>query len=179
MGADRRLRPFRGAIVVLACFLLVQAASAGILFLQKMGPGADAVRAFYLGSEARFTGPRTLAGLLEVALPHLLAIPLVLFAVAHLVAFAGVLRRRAVTALTAVSFASALAGICAGFVIRFVTPWAAPAKIVAFAAMELTLLLWIAVLASMLAAISAPATVAEPGAASAGATRRSASDCRP
>jgi hypothetical protein len=179
MGADRRLRPFRGPIVVFACFLVVQAVSALVLFVQKMGPGADAVRAFYLGSEARFTAPRTLPGLLEVALPHLLAIPLVVFAAAHLVAFAGMLRRRVVTALTAVSFASALAGIGAGFVVRFLTPRAAPIKIVAFAGMELTLLLWVALLASMLFAITDRATAAEPGGASAAASRTPARDCRP
>jgi hypothetical protein len=178
MVADRQLRPFRGAIVALGCFLVVQATSAAVLFLQKMGPGADAVRAFYLGSEARFTGPKTTAGLLEVALPHLAAIPLVVFVVAHLVAFAGMLRRPVVTALTAVSFASALVGILAGFVVRFVTARAAPIKVAAFLGMELTLLLWIALLAAMLWAISAPVTAAAGDAAVTGAPPTPARGCR-
>jgi hypothetical protein len=166
-------------MAVLGCFLLVQAASAAVLFVRKMGPGAEAVRAFYLGSEARFTAPRTLPGLLEVALPHLLAIPLVLFAVAHLVAFAGTVRRRLVTTLTAASFACALAGIGAGFLVRFVAPGAAVVKLAAFLGTELTLLLWLALLATLLWALRAPATVRGRDAASRGATATPARDCPP
>ena len=82
---DPRLAPFRAPALTFALFLVICAASAAVLFALKLGPGVARVQEFYLGSEARFAPPRTLGGLLQVAVPHLLAIPLVLFAASHLV----------------------------------------------------------------------------------------------
>jgi hypothetical protein len=141
------LRPFRGVAGVLVGTLLVQALSAAALFALKLGPGAARVREFYLGSEARFTAPRSLTGLLEVALPHLLAIPLALFVAVHLVAFLGVVRRRPLALLAGVTFASALAGIALGFGVRYVWPGLAWAKVLAFGTFEAALLGWIALVA--------------------------------
>jgi hypothetical protein len=138
----------RAPALVFAGFLLVIAVSAAALFLLKLGAGPEAVRAFYLGSEARFTGPRSLAGLLEVAVPHLLAIPLVLFAVSHVVAAAGALPPALARRLTGLSFGLALAGLGAGFGVRFLAPWLAWAKLAAFLGLELLLLCWAVLLAS-------------------------------
>jgi hypothetical protein len=142
MACDPRLHRFRGVAAVLAASLLLQAVSAAALFVLKVGPGARQVSEFYLGSEARFTVAKSAAGLFEVALPHLVAIPLALFVVAHLVGYAGVLRRRAFAALAGVSFASALAGVACSFAVRFASPRLAWAKVAAFGAFEATLLAW-------------------------------------
>ena len=139
---DPRLRAYRGPAAVLVASLLLQASSAAVLFVLKLGPGAARVKEFYLGSEARFTAPKTLGGLLEVALPHLVAIPLAIFVAGHLVGFAGALRRRAFATLAAVSFASALGGIACGFAVRFVWPWLAWAKVAALCTFELSLVAW-------------------------------------
>ncbi len=144
---DPRLRPYRGVAAVLVGTLVVQAASAAALFALKLGPGAERVREFYLGSEARFTAPRTVAGLLEVAIPHLLAIPLAVFTASHLVGFAAALRRRAFAVLAGLTFGSALAGVACGFGIRWLWPALAWAKLVAFCTFEATLLGWTALLA--------------------------------
>jgi hypothetical protein len=117
-------------------FVVVQMASGGILFVRKMGLAATSVQVFYLGSEASFTRPRTLAGLLEVAVPHLLGMPLVLFVSLHLVAFVGLVHRRAFAFLSSLSFGAALAGIAAGFGIRYLWPALAWAKITAFVGLE-------------------------------------------
>jgi hypothetical protein len=139
---EPRLARFRGPCLAFAAFLLVQAVSAAALFATKIGPGPARVRAFYLGAPATFAAPRTLAGLLEVAVPHLVAMPLVLFAVAHVVAFARAIGPRACRVLTALSFGCAVLGVCAGFGVRFVSPALAWAKIGAFAGLEAALVAW-------------------------------------
>ena len=85
---DPRLAPFRAPALTFALFLVICAASAAVLFALKLGPGVARVREFYLGSEARFARAEDAGGLLQVAVPHLFAIPFVLFAASHLVGFA-------------------------------------------------------------------------------------------
>ena len=143
---DQRLAPYRAPCLAFALFLLVQAVSAAALFFLKLGPGVARVRAFYLGDPATFAAPRTLAGLLEVAVPHLLAIPLAIFAVAHVVAFSRGAGARAHRLLVAVSFACAAAGIAAGFGVRYVAPALAWVKIAAFVGLEAALVAWAAFL---------------------------------
>lgn len=144
---DPRLAAHRASSLAFAGFLVVQAVSAAALFALKLGGGAEGVRAFYLGSEERFTAARSLAGMLEVAVPHLVAIPLVLFAVTHVVGFARVLPQRVFAALVALSFGSGLLGVGAGFAVRWLSPSLAWIKIAAFAGLELSLASWTALLA--------------------------------
>jgi len=140
--------PQRAPALVFAGFLLLIAASAAVLMAEKVGLRPDAVRAFYLGSEARFTGPRSLAGLLETAAPHLVAIPLVLFAVIHVVGAAGAVEPRRFRLLGGLSFAVALGGVAAGFGVRFLAPWLAWGKVAAFVGLEVLLLGWVLLLAA-------------------------------
>lgn len=156
---DPRLAPFRLPSLVFAAYLVVQATSAAALFVLKLGTGPAGVQAFYLGSEERFTRAKSLAGLLEVAIPHLVAIPLVLFAAAHVVGFARAVPGRLQAALVAVSFGGALAGILSGFAVRFVAPGLAWLKVAAFLATEAALLAW----AALLLAIFVPGTAPRAG----------------
>jgi hypothetical protein len=159
---DPRLAPFRAPALVFAGFLVVVAASAAVLFALKLGTGPAGVRAFYLGAEARFAPPKTLAGLLEVAVPHLVAIPLVLFAAAHVVGFAGAVGPRLQRALVALSFASALASLGAGFAVRFLSPALAWVKLAGFVGLEAAVLAWAALLAVLFAPRAVPADAREP-----------------
>ena len=163
---DPRLAPYRLPSLAFATYLVLQAVSAAALFALKLGGDADSVRAFYLGSEARFTSPRSLVGLLEVAVPHAVAIPLVLFAAAHVVGFARALPRRLHARLVALSFGSALAGILAGFAVRFAAPGLAWAKTGAFLLLEAALLAWAVLLVAIFvprrAVSEAPATRSTP-----------------
>ncbi len=143
---DPRLAPFRGPALVFALFLGICAASAAVLFALKLGTGPASVREYYLGSELRFAAPKTLPGLLQVAVPHLLAIPLALFAVSHVVGFARTAGPRAYAALVRLSYGSALVGIAAGLGVRFLSPGLAWVKIGAFAGLEAALLAWAALL---------------------------------
>lgn len=149
--ADPRLAPtLRAPALAFGGFLLLVAGSGAVLFLEKLGAGPVRIQAYYLGSEAGYTPPRTLAGLLETAVPHLVAIPLVLFAVIHVVGAVGALAPAAHRRLVRASFGLALAGLAAGFGVRFVAPWLAWAKLAAFVGFETLLVGW-AVLLLMVA----------------------------
>lgn len=139
---NHRLAPFRWPALAFAAYLLVQAGSAAALFALKLGADPGGVRAFYLGSPERFTAAKSLAGMLQVAVPHLVAIPLVLFAAIHVVGFARALPRRVFGVLVAVSFASALAGVLSGFAVRWGSPALAGLKIASFAGLEVALVTW-------------------------------------
>jgi hypothetical protein len=137
-----RLDPFRWPALGFAAYLLVQAVSAAALFVLKLGGDAAGVRAFYLGAPERFMAAKSLAGMLQVVVPHLVAIPLVLFAAIHVIGFARALPRRAFAALVGLSFASALAGVLSGFAVRFAWPALAWLKVASFAGLEVALVTW-------------------------------------
>lgn len=168
---DPRLAPHRVPSLAFAVFLVVQAASGAVLFALKLGGGVEGVRTFYLGSEERFTAAKSLAGLLEVAVPHLVAIPLVLFAVAHVVGFARLLPPRLFGALVGLSFGSGLLGIAAGFAVRWGSPALAWLKVAAFAGLELSLLSWAALLAVLFVPWPRAARAAHGAGAAAGEAR--------
>lgn len=159
---EPRLAPYRGPGLCFALYLVVQAVSAAVLFALKLGGGAAGVRAFYLGSEERFVAAKSLAGILEVAVPHLLAIPLVLFAAVHVVGFARALSPRAFAVLVALAFGSAPLGIVASFGVRFVAPGLAWVKVLAFVGLEAALCSCAALLASIFVPRRARGAIAEP-----------------
>lgn len=159
---NRRLVPFRWPALGFAAYLLVQAVSAAALFELKLGGGAAGVRAFYLGAPDRFTAAKSLAGVLEVAVPHLVAVPLVLFAAIHVVGFARKMRRRLFAALVALSFASALVGVLSGFAVRWISPGLAWLKVASFGGLELALVSWAALLIAVFAPRSHPVRRAHP-----------------
>lgn len=143
---DPRLVPFRAPALAFSAYLLLQAASGAVLFVTKLGTDLVRVQEFYLGAEARFAAPKSLSRLLLVALPHLVAMPLVLFAASHVVGFARALGPRTFRALVGLSFGSALAGILAGFGVRWLSPGLAWVKVGSFVALETALLGWAALL---------------------------------
>lgn len=143
---DPRVRRFAGPMAAFAAMSLVVMGSGAVLFARKLGLSSARVQAFYLGSEATYAPPRSLAGLLEVAVPHLLAVPMLIFVTLHLVAFATRARRRPFAALSAVTWVAALVGILSGLAIRFAWPGLAAVKIAAFAGVEATMLFWLLLL---------------------------------
>ena len=148
--ADPRLRPFRGPIAAFASMVALVMATGAVLFARKLGLRPADVEAFYLGG-GEMARARSLAGMLEVAVPHLLATPIVLFVTLHLVAFASRARRRPFAVLAGMSFGCALAGIAGGFAIRWVWPGLAVVKIAAFVGLEATMLLWLGLLVTAIA----------------------------
>lgn len=147
---DPRLGRFVGPIAAFASMVAVVMGTAAVLFVRKMGFDPGHVQAFYLGSEASFAPPRSLTGLLEVAVPHLLAIPMIVFVTLHLVAFVSGARRRPFAIAAGITFACAAVVIAAGFAVRFAWPGLAPIKIAAFLGLEGTMLAWLGLLVAAL-----------------------------
>jgi hypothetical protein len=144
-----RLAPFRVPALLFAVFLLLQAATAAVLFVLKMGPGVARVATFYRGDEASFVPAKTLDGLLLVAVPHLVAIPLVLFAAIHVIAWARAIGPRAARSATAITFGAALVGVVSGFLTRWAGAGFAWLKLLSFVTLEVALLAWTALLVSV------------------------------
>jgi hypothetical protein len=140
---DPRMARFSVPVAAFATMVGIVMTTGAVLFARKIGFDGGHVRAFYLGSEAGFAPPRSLAGLLEVAVPHLLAVPLLLLVTLHLVAFALGARRRPFSLLAGITWGCAAAGIGAGFAIRFAWPWLAPLKVAAFVGFQATMLAWL------------------------------------
>lgn len=138
---------YRPLVAIFAVFVGLVAVSAAVLFVRKLGTSPAAVASFYLGSQDAFTQPRSLRGLMFVAVQHLLALPLTLFVLAHLLGWAGRVRRHA--AVVPLTFGVALAGVLAGFGVRFVWPQLAVVKLAAFVGFEVLLLWWVGMLGLM------------------------------
>jgi hypothetical protein len=170
--ADPRTARFAGPIAAFALMVAVVMGTAAVLFARKLGFDPGQVRLFYLGSEASFAPPRSLAGLLEVAVPHLLAIPLVVLVTLHLVAFVNRPGRRPFAVAAGITSGCAAVAILGGFAIRFAWPGLAPLKIAAFVGLEGTMLAWLGLLVASL--LPGARDAARPGAVtgSAGAPPR-------
>ena len=160
--ADPRIARFTGPIASFVAMVAVVMGTAAVLFARKLGFAPAHVQAFYLGSEATFAPPRSLAGLLEVAVPHLLAIPMMVFVTLHLVAFVHRARRRPFAVVAGVTSACAAVVVAGGFAIRFAWPQLAPVKIVAFLGLEGAMLTWLGLLVA--AILPRAPDAARPGA---------------
>ena len=109
-----------------------------LLYFQKMGLGPASVVDYYLGSEERYTSPRSYQGMLEVAHFHLFAMGMLLLVLTHLMLFVPI--RNAWKAwLIALPFLSAILDEGAGWGVRFVHPGFAWVKVAGFLALQASL----------------------------------------
>lgn len=128
---------------IVGCFLVYTALfwiTNALLYFHSMGLTYDSVVAHYLGDEASFRQPRTYRGLLEVAHFHLFAMGVLLLTLTHLVLFVPLSPRHKAW-LIVVSFASALGNEASGWLVRFLHPGFAYAKILCFLVLQTSLLL--------------------------------------
>jgi hypothetical protein len=102
-----------------------------LLYFSKMSLTYGSVVEYYLGSEERFLEPRTYQGMLEVAHFHLFAMGMLLLVLTHLMLFVP-LAARTKAWLIALPFAAALLDEGSGWLVRFVHPVFAWAKIAGF-----------------------------------------------
>ena len=102
-----------------------------LLYFSKMSLSYGSVVEYYLGSEERFLTPRSYEGMLEVAHFHLFAMGMLLLVLTHLMLFVP-LRGRTKAWLISLPFAAALLDEGSGWLVRFVHPGFAFAKIAGF-----------------------------------------------
>jgi hypothetical protein len=109
-----------------------------LLYFNKMGLSYVSVVEHYLGSEARFLPPRSYQGLLEVSHFHLFAMGMLLMVLTHLVLFVPLPSRWKIW-LVVVPFFSAFLDEGASWLVRFVDPLFAYAKIAGFLMLQTSL----------------------------------------
>ena len=80
-------KSYRYAIAYFTLFGFLLLASGIWLFALKIGFSVDAITAYYLGSEAAYTQPKSVHGLFEVALPHLGSMGLFIMVTGHFLIF--------------------------------------------------------------------------------------------
>jgi len=102
-----------------------------LLYFSKMSLTPSSVVEYYLGSEERFLSPRSYQGLLEVSHFHLFAMGMLLLVLTHLMLFVPISNRLKAW-LIVLPFAAAILDEGAGWLVRFVDPAFAWAKIAGF-----------------------------------------------
>jgi hypothetical protein len=135
--------------LILAAFLVYVAllwVTNAALFLSQMSFSYASVVEHYLGSEAAFAQPRSFKVLLEISHFHLFAMGILLLTMTHLVLFVP-LSGRVKALLIVASFGSALLDEASGWLIRYVHPGFAWAKLAGFAGLQITLLVMLVVVA--------------------------------
>jgi len=124
--------------VIILCYSLYVAllwVTNALLYFSKMSLTYSSVVAYYLGSPAQFTEPRSYLGMLEISHFHLFAMGMLLLVLTHLVLFIPFGNKTKI-ALVVVPFLSALLDEGAGWLVRFVSPGFALAKIAGFLALQ-------------------------------------------
>ncbi len=106
-----------------------------VLYLSKMGLSPESVVTYYNGSEEDFLPSRTMGSMLEVTHAHLAMMAMVLLLLTHLVIFSPFGKGLKLFFIWA-PFSAAVASESGGWLVRFVSPWLAPVKIVGFFALE-------------------------------------------
>jgi hypothetical protein len=114
-----------------------------LLYFSKMNLTAVSVIDYYLGSEERFLSPRSYQGLLEVSHFHLFAMGMLLLVLTHLMLFVP-LKNGTKAWLIITPFLAAILDEGAGWLVRFVSPNFAYAKIAGFLLLEASLAVLVA-----------------------------------
>ena len=127
--------------LILACFLVFVVllwVTNAVLFLGQMGFSYGGVVRHYLGDEAAFLEPRSFKVLLEISHFHLFAMGILLLTMTHLVLFVP-LSGATKAWIIVLSFAGALLDEGSGWLVRYVHPGFAWAKLAGFATLQVTL----------------------------------------
>ena len=136
---------YRYAIAWFSLFGFVLLASGIWLFGLKIGFSVEAVSEYYLGSEAAFTRPKSVHGLLETALPHLGSMGLFIMVTGHFLIFTPSKQRPYAIMLVSALFLAALLNILSPFGIIAGLTFFSWVKLLSFAALQVlgTGLLWL------------------------------------
>ena len=137
-GEWSRNRLLQVIVLVYCVYVVLLWVTNALLYFEKMSLSPASVVRYYLGSDAEFLGPRSYAGMLEVSHFHLFAMGMLLLVLTHLVLF--IPARGAMKAwLIALPFAAALLDEGSGWLVRFVHPAFAWAKVIGFLSLQASL----------------------------------------
>lgn len=146
----------RPALFFFLLLIALEFASGALLYYWKIGFASANVFEYYHGSEAalarypdrpdRFLEPRSFAGLLKIALGHLLAYGAAVLALTHFARSLNERPSRALDVLAAVFFFAAFMEIAAGFLVRFAgwPPWFRTGAFILFQALGWFFIVYVA-----------------------------------
>lgn len=167
-GEQRRQTLLNTIVLMFLAYIALLWISNGMMYFHKMGLNPQSVVEYYLGSEERFTQPKSYQSLLEVTHFHLFAMGMLAVTLTHLLLFTPLSMWFKVW-LTGLTFGSAVADEAAGWLVRFVHPAFAWFKVAAFVVLELSLAsLLILVIASLIIQRQEQRGRAQPEAAATG-----------
>ena len=137
-GEQNRQLLLNTIVLLFLAYMLVQWVSIGLMYFHKMDLTAASVVEYYLGSEARFTEPRSYQSLLEVSHAHMFSMGMLAVTLTHLLLFANlpVLLKIFLSVLV---YFSAIGDELAGWLVRYAHPGFAYFKIAMFVTLELSL----------------------------------------
>ncbi|HTO06505.1 MAG TPA: hypothetical protein VMR86_05545 [Myxococcota bacterium] len=134
-GEMSRNRLLQVIVLLYSLYVALLWVTNALLYFSKMSLTPASVVSYYLGSEQAFTEPRSYLGMLEISHFHLFAMGMLLMVLTHLVLFVP-LGNRTKIALVVTPFLSALLDEGSGWLVRFVSPGFAWAKIAGFLALQ-------------------------------------------
>jgi hypothetical protein len=137
-GEQRRQSLLNTIVLMFLGYIALLWISNGMMYFHKMGLSAASVVEYYLGSEEKFTQPKSYQSLLEVSHFHLFSMGMLAVTLTHLLLFANLSIGLKVW-LSGLTFVSAIADETAGWLVRYVHPDFAYFKIGAFLALEMSL----------------------------------------
>ncbi len=137
-GEWSRNRLLQTIVVLYSLYVMGLWVTNALLYFHKMGLTYDSVVHYYRGHEESYLAPRSYQGLLEVSHFHLFAMGMLLLVLTHLVLFVP-LRNTTKAWLVALPFGAALLDEGAGWLVRFVHPGFAYAKIAGFLLLQASL----------------------------------------
>jgi hypothetical protein len=150
-GEQKRQSLLNAIVLMFLGYILLFWISNGMMYFHKMGLTAESVVEYYLGSEEKFTQPKSYQSLLEVTHFHLFSMGLLVLTLSHLLLFTPLAVNIKIL-LTGLTFVSAVADELAGWLVRYVHPAFAWFKIGAFLTLESSLALLLIVVSASLVA---------------------------
>ncbi len=137
-GEWSRNRLLQTIVVLYAIYVSALWVTNALLYFNKMSLSYASVVEYYLGAPERFLQPRSYQGLLEVTHFHLFAMGMLLLVLTHLMLFVPISNRLKAW-LIILPFAAAALDEGASWLVRFVSPWFAYAKIAGFLSLQASL----------------------------------------
>lgn len=137
-GEQRRQAIINAIILMFLGYIALFWVSNGMMYFHKMGLNPGSVVEYYLGSEEKFTQPKSYQSLLEVTHFHLFSMGILIVTLTHLLLFTS-LSPSLKLWLTGATFVSAVADEMAGWLVRFIHPGFAYFKVGSFILLELSL----------------------------------------
>lgn len=137
-GEQNRQILLNTVVLLFLIYMMVLWVSIGLMYFHKMDLTAASVVAYYLGSEATFTEPRSYQSLLEVSHAHMFSMGMLAVTLTHLLLFAE-LSVALKVGLSVLVYFAAIGDEAAGWLVRFVHPGFAYLKIGMFVTLEMSL----------------------------------------